>query len=295
MTGTITSEQSESDLVKKGARNSNMPPNSSINFRVEESDGLLMGESKLSELEPVMKDSVELKKRDDELQLPVSGAKVLKHYLKRSGLTEYEKSECLDFKQVYFLGLGSEKIRGSKNLQYNSGYDDERGDYNVVMKDQIGYRFEVLDFLGKGSFGQAVKCYDHMTQEIVAIKIIRNKKKFQHQAGVELKILIHLRDNDPDDTNNIIRIKDYCTFRKHLVISFELFSINLYEFIKNNNFEGVSLSLIRRFAIQILQALKYLREENLVHCDLKPENILLKSPDKSGIKVIDFGSSCFSN
>jgi len=41
--------------------------------------------------------------------------------------------------------------------------------------------------------------------------------------------------------------------------------------------------------------LKYLREENLIHCDLKPENILLKSPDKSGIKVIDFGSSCFVN
>jgi dual specificity tyrosine-phosphorylation-regulated kinase 2/3/4 len=107
--------------------------------------------------------------------------------------------------------------------------------------------------------------------------------------------LLHLKENDPEDTNNIIRIKDYCMFRKHLIISFELFSINLYEFIRNNNFEGVSLSLIRRFAIQILQALKYLREESLIHCDLKPENILLKSPDKSGIKVIDFGSSCFAH
>jgi dual specificity tyrosine-phosphorylation-regulated kinase 2/3/4 len=84
-------------------------------------------------------------------------------------------------------------------------------------------------------------------------------------------------------------------YRNHLIISFELFSINLYEFIKDNNFEGVPLSLIRRFAIQILQALRYLKEENLIHCDLKPENILLKTPDKSGIKVIDFGSSCFSN
>ena len=79
------------------------------------------------------------------------------------------------------------------------------------------------------------------------------------------------------------------------MISFELFSINLYEFIKNNNFQGVSLSLIRRFAIQILQSLKFLREEDVIHCDLKPENILLKSPDKSGIKIIDFGSSCFSD
>ena len=32
-----------------------------------------------------------------------------------------------------------------------------------------------------------------------------------------------------------------------------------------------------------------------VHGDLKPENILLKSRDKSGIKVIDFGSSCFAD
>ena len=28
---------------------------------------------------------------------------------------------------------------------------------------------------------------------------------------------------------------------------------------------------------------------------MKPENILLKSQDKSGIKIIDFGSSCFSD
>lgn len=104
-----------------------------------------------------------------------------------------------------------------------------------------------------------------------------------------------MQAQDPEDTCNIIQIKDHCIFREHLIISFELFSINLYEWIKNNNFEGVSLSLIRRFAIQILQSLKFLQEEDLIHCDLKPENILLKSPDKSGIKIIDFGSSCFSH
>ena len=79
---------------------------------------------------------------------------------------------------MFFLGLGAEKINGSKFNQFNFGYDDERGDYNVVLKDHLAYRFEVIDFLGKGSFGQALKCYDHKTQEIVAVKIIRNKKKF---------------------------------------------------------------------------------------------------------------------
>jgi dual specificity tyrosine-phosphorylation-regulated kinase 2/3/4 len=151
----------------------------------------------------------------------------------------------------------------------------------------------VLDKLGSGSFGQALKCFDHKEQQMVAIKVIRNKKRFQYQAGVELRILKYLKDRDKDDDNNIIRIIDYEIFRRHLLISFELLSMNLYEFIKSNNFVGVSIGLIRRFAIQILQALKFQRDNNIIHCDLKPENILLKQPNKSGIKVIDYGSSCF--
>jgi len=135
---------------------------------------------------------------------------------------------------------------------FNYGYDDEQGDYNAVTKDHIAYRYEILESLGSGSFGQAVKCLDHGTGEHVAIKIIRNKKKFQYQAGMELKIVKFLNMHDPHDQNNVIRVKDYVVFRDHLIISFELLSINMYEFIKNNNFQGVSQNLIRRFAIQIL-------------------------------------------
>ena len=78
------------------------------------------------------------------------------------------------------------KIKGNPLYPYNFGYDDDQGDYKVVMGDHVGYRYEVLSFLGKGSFGQAIKCLDHKTGETVALKIIRNKKKFQHQAQVEL-------------------------------------------------------------------------------------------------------------
>ena len=51
------------------------------------------------------------------------------------------------------------------------------------------YRFEVLEKLGKGSFGQVLKCFDHKQKEEVALKIIRNKPKFHSQALLELKIL----------------------------------------------------------------------------------------------------------
>jgi serine/threonine protein kinase len=71
--------------------------------------------------------------------------------------------------------------------------------------------------------------------------------------------------------------------------------MNLYHFLKLNKFQGLSMGLIRRFSMQILQALAVLRKAQVIHCDLKPENILLKSSNRSAIKVIDFGSSCFSD
>ena len=48
---------------------------------------------------------------------------------------------------------------------------------------------------------------------------------------------------------------------------------------------GVSLPLIRRFAVQLLNTLRFVARHKIVHCDLKPENILLRSPGKSAIKV----------
>ena len=167
-------------------------------------------------------------------------------------------------------------MAASNDNNFNNGFDDERGDYRLQVGDHICYRYEIQDRLGSGSFGQAVKCFDHKLRQTCALKVIRNKKKFQYQASIELKILKLLNERDEHDENNIVRMLDYDVFRKHLVITFELLSMNLYEFIKANEFRGVSPGLVRRFAIQILQALKFQKDNQVVHCDLKPENILLK-------------------
>jgi dual specificity tyrosine-phosphorylation-regulated kinase 1 len=86
-------------------------------------------------------------------------------------------------------------------------------------------------------------------------------------------------------------------YRNHQCLVFEMLSLNLYELLKNTQFGGVSLNLIRKFAKQVLKALSFLsrKDVDIIHCDLKPENILLRHPKKSGVKVIDFGSSCRSN
>lgn len=46
-----------------------------------------------------------------------------------------------------------------------------------MLHDHIAYRFEVLEVIGKGSFGQVLKCLDHKNNELIAIKMIRNKKR----------------------------------------------------------------------------------------------------------------------
>lgn len=225
---------------------------------------------------------------------PLTPAQVLGRY--SDYLTNYEQSEILEFQHVYFIGKCAHKVKGNPHaVHLNHGYDDERGDYHTVLHDHISYRYEVLSVLGKGSFGQVLKCYDYKTHTLQAVKLIRNKKRFHHQALVEVKVLEMLRRKDTDDGKNVVHMEDSFYFRGHLCIAFELLSINLYELIKQNNFQGLSLGLIRRFAVQILVSLKFLHSLSIIHCDLKPENILLKQPNRSAVKVIDFGSSCLED
>lgn len=231
-------------------------------------------------------------------------------------LWDYEKTEILEFETVYFFNVVERKkqsseqrrtqasggsnstmmIMGTDNPKLiNYGFDNDSQEYNVVMHEHLAYRYEVVKKLGKGSFGIVLRVFDHKTKEFLALKILKNKKRLYKQGLVEAKLIENLNKSDPEDKKNIIRRLDQFVFRKHLMITFEMLSINLYEFIKMNNFQGFSLNLIKRFAIQILIALFFMKEHNIVHCDMKPENILLRKINKSGIKIIDFGSGCFEN
>lgn len=199
-------------------------------------------------------------------------------------LTEYETTEIKLYEKIFYVGKGAPKNTGC--------FSDKTGYYIATNKDHLAYRYEILEVLGEGTFGQVVKCIDHKDQTEVAIKIIRKYPEFYKSGENEVKILNLLGQKK---CKTIVEMIDSFEFRGHLCIVFELLSLNLYQLLHKNNFSGFSLSLVRRLTQQMLQSLQQIHSSNIIHCDLKPDNILLKQEKKSVIKIIDFGSACEEN
>ena len=217
----------------------------------------------------------------------------MKQYMQK--MTPYEHHEIFNYSQIYFVGPNAKKRQGAIGDPNNSGYDDDEGSYILVAHDHVAYRYEILKLLGKGSFGQVIKAIDHKTGQQVALKIVRNEKRFNKQAQEEIRILELLKKQDKDNTMNVVHIMDHFSFRNHICMVFEMLSINLYELIKKNKFKGFSVPLVKKIAHPILVCLNMLYRNKIIHCDMKPENVLLKQPGRSSIKVIDFGSSCYEH
>ncbi|XP_061212587.1 homeodomain-interacting protein kinase 3 isoform X3 [Neopsephotus bourkii] len=169
------------------------------------------------------------------------------------------------------------------------------GDYQLVQHEvlcSVKNTYEVLDFLGRGTFGQVVKCWKRGTNEIVAIKILKNHPSYARQGQIEVSILARLSTENADEFN-FVRAYECFQHCNHTCLVFEMLEQNLYDFLKQNKFSPLQLKVIRPILQQVATALKKLKSLGLIHADLKPENIMLVDPVRQPyrVKVIDFGSA----
>lgn len=221
----------------------------------------------------------------EEVKLPLGmtpSTVLLEHYDK---LSEYEYKEITNYSEIYYFGKTKRKFTGK--------FCDERLFYRSFVGDHIAYRYEIQKLLGDGSFGLVLQCYDHKTQVSVAVKVLRKGKKFAKIGEMEAGVLDFLATGGEDDA--IIKKFEHFKFRGHFCIVYELLSMDLYQFLKKNDFRGASMNIIKRIAVQLIIALKHIHSSGFIHCDLKPENVLFKAENKSSIKIIDFGSACEKN
>lgn len=95
----------------------------------------------------------------------------------------------------------------------NDGYDNDDNDYIIRVYDVLDdkddqqvqcirlpsiavhsscaffARYRVIDLLGRGTFGQVVKCERLSTGELVSVKIIKNKPEYREHSNTEVDVL----------------------------------------------------------------------------------------------------------
>ena len=146
----------------------------------------------------------------------------------------------------------------------------------------INKKYKIINKIGEGSFGLIYKGQNIRTNEYVAIKIepIENELKLLKN---ESTIYQYLNNNE-----GIPNVKWFGKDNINYYMVINLLGHSL-QTIKNK-YNKFSLKLILQIGIQIINILKTIHSNGLVHRDIKPDNFLFGLNNESKlIYIIDFG------
>ncbi|XP_058592244.1 cyclin-dependent kinase-like 3 isoform X5 [Neofelis nebulosa] len=142
--------------------------------------------------------------------------------------------------------------------------------------------YETLGKVGEGSYGTVMKCKHKDTGQIVAIKVFYEKpeKSVNKIATREIKFLKQFHHE------NLVNLIEVFRQKKKIHLVFEFIDHTVLDELQHYC-HGLESKRLRKYLFQILRAIEYLHNNNIIHRDIKPENILVS---QSGItKLCDFG------
>ena len=59
-------------------------------------------------------------------------------------LSSHEQKEMLEYSEIFYTGDVNAKIMNPSKNAPNNGYDDDKGDYKIITKDHVAYRYEII-------------------------------------------------------------------------------------------------------------------------------------------------------
>ena len=142
--------------------------------------------------------------------------------------------------------------------------------------------------LGSGSYGRVYLIKHNKTNEEYALKVIDKKKLMQMYGRIDIiknEINIHSKLSH----ENIIRLYNVYEDENSINLILEYAKNgNLYELLSQpENKKGLDEQRAFDYFIQVVNAVYYLHQNNIIHRDIKPENILIGK--KGLLKLCDFG------
>ena len=191
-----------------------------------------------------------------------------------SFITSLKKKQSKDQTEQYsFITSGV--------FTYNYKYDKK---YEIKNFSKIYDGFIPIE-LGAGAFGHVYLVSHNITGKKYALKVMNKHKLMQTYGNCQLiynEIDIHSKLNHP----NIIKLYNISETEEEINILLEYAEKgNLYSLIKREN--GLPESLASKYFLQIVNAVYFLHQNNIIHRDIKPENILIGENDV--LKLCDFG------
>ncbi|CAF0972691.1 unnamed protein product [Rotaria sordida] len=155
----------------------------------------------------------------------------------------------------------------------------------VVQKDKpISDQYELLEFLGRGKFGEVKKCRERNTKQLLAAKFITiNKEQDRTEAFNEIEIMKALQHP------RLLQLYDAFETKSDICLIMELITGGeLFERVIDDDFI-LTERLCELYAMQICEGVNFMHTCNIIHLDMKPENILCLNRNGHRIKIIDFG------
>lgn len=168
-----------------------------------------------------------------------------------------------------------------------SGMVDPKNMRSRSLKTIGKYQYYQDECLGKGSFSCVYYGYKTINHKPIAMKVVnRHKMNDQLMACLRNEIDTLRRINHP----NINHLYDAQRSRNNYYLSLEFCKGgDLSTFMKQYT-DGIDNKTTRRFFCDIVDGMKCMWNQNIMHRDLKPQNILLTSNTKDAIlKICDLG------
>jgi len=144
----------------------------------------------------------------------------------------------------------------------------------------------LIKSLGKGKFSEVFHAVDLHSKEEVALKY-QAKSVFQSS-----KSMLHKEHLILDNLKNVDGVPNKKLFLE--LQSHDLLILPVYKETLKDLYDRLgkfSLKTVIVIAIELIDILEQIHEQNIVHLDLKPENIMIGTSDKTGkqLCIIDYG------
>ena len=140
--------------------------------------------------------------------------------------------------------------------------------------------------LGSGSFGRVFLVTHNETKKLYALKVIDKRKLLVSYGKLDI-IYNEINIHSKLEHENIIKLYNVHEDNENINIIMEYApNGNLFELLSKEK-NGFSEYKAFEYFIQVVNAVYYLHNNNIIHRDIKPENILIGEDNK--IKLCDFG------